>query len=176
MIMEQLILVDSNDKEIGHDSRENCHYVKPKLHRAFSVFLFNDNGEMLITKRSRLKKTWPLHWSNACCSHPKMGEDCEAAATRRIKEELDISVPLKFLFKFEYKAQYDKEWGEHEMDWVFVGKHDESINSNKDEIDNWKFVGVEELRKDMQKNPQNYTPWFKIVAERVIEYVENNGL
>ncbi len=171
---DQLILVDSSDKEIGYEEKEKCHYGRPKLHRAFSIFLFNNRGEMLITKRSNKKKTWPLHWSNACCSHPRKGEDTGAAASRRIKEELGISVPLNFLFKFEYDAQYDKEWGEHELDWVFVGKYSGTIKPNKDEIDDWKFVSANELLKDMEKNPGIYTPWFKMVAEKVIRQSDSS--
>lgn len=169
---DQLILVDSDDKELGYDSKENCHRMKPKLHRAFSVFIFNDKGEMLITKRSENKKTWPLHWSNAVCSHPRKGEECEAAAKRRIKEELGISVPLKFLFKFEYSAQYDEEWGEHELDWVFIGSYNDSVIPNTDEVEDWKFVDIEELRKDMQINPSRYTPWFMLCIDKVIEHMK----
>jgi isopentenyl-diphosphate delta-isomerase len=170
---EEIILVDSKDNEIGYEEKEKCHYGKTKLHRAFSIFLFNDKGEMLIIKRSKQKKTWPLHWSNAVCSHPRKGEETKAAAERRLQEELGISVPLTYLFKFEYKAQYDKEWGEHEMDWVFVGKHNSTIRPNKDEVDEWKFIDVKKLRDDIRKNPQKYTPWFKTALEKVIASIKN---
>ncbi len=166
--MEQIILVDSGDREIGYEEKEKCH-SHPKLHRAFSVFLFNDAGEMLVTQRSSAKKTWPLFWSNACCSHPRKGESCEAAAKRRVKEELGIDCAPEFLFKFEYSAQYDDTWGEHELDWVFSGKHDGPVNPDETEINDWKFVDVQELREDVRKNPDRYTPWFKLALERVLE-------
>jgi isopentenyl-diphosphate delta-isomerase len=167
---DTLILVDKDDKEIGYETKENCHYIKPKLHRAFSVFLFNSNGEMLITKRSGKKKTWPGFWSNSCCSHPRKGEEVKDAVSRRIKEELGISVPLSYLFKFEYSAQYDREWGEHELDHVFVGEYSGKVTPNKDEISDWKFIPVDDLLKDMRKNPDSYTPWFRMSVERVLEH------
>lgn len=170
---EELILVNSNDREIGYEEKEKCHYGRPKLHRAFSVFIFNDKGEMLMTKRSRMKKTWPLHWSNACCSHPRKGETVEKAAARRVKEELGISAPLTFLFKFEYSAQYNKEWGEHELDHVFAGRYAGTIRPNHDEVDDIKFVSTEKLREDIEKNPEKYTPWFKLALDRVIEHTKD---
>ncbi|MBI4019610.1 MAG: isopentenyl-diphosphate delta-isomerase [Candidatus Aenigmarchaeota archaeon] len=166
---DTLILVDENDNEIGNDSKINCHYREPKLHRAFSVFIFNGNGDMLITQRSESKKTWPLHWSNACCSHPRKGEITDVAALRRTKEELGISCALKFLFKFQYAARYSEEWGEKELDWVYIGMHEGPINPDPGEIAGWKFISVQKLQNDIKKNADNYTPWFKLCAEKVIE-------
>jgi len=169
MESETLIIVDDKDNEIGNDSKTNCHYREPKLHRALSVFVFNAAGDMLITQRSAAKKTWPLHWSNACCSHPRKGEVTDAAAARRTKEELGISCSLKFLFKFQYAARYSNEWGEKELDWVYAGRHDGPIKPDPGEITAWKFVSARDLKNDMKKNPGNYTPWFKLCAEKVIE-------
>ncbi len=166
--METLILVDSSDKEIGYEEKEKCH-SPPKLHRAFSVFILNSSNEMLITQRSSAKKTWPLFWSNACCSHPGKGESCEAAAKRRVKEELGIECEPRFLFKFEYSAKYDNKWGEHELDWVFIGKHNGPIKPDKNEISGWKFVGVQELKEDVKKSPGKYTPWFTMALEKVLD-------
>lgn len=169
MEKENVILVDSNDKEIGYAEKYSCHKHPTKLHRAFSVFIFNAKNQMLITKRNSDKKTWPGLWSNACCSHPRKGEKTEDGAKRRAKEELGISVLLSYLFKFEYSASYDKTWGENEVDHVFVGKFDGKIVPNKGEIEDWKFADVEELKNDIKKNPDKYTPWFKICLDRVIE-------
>jgi len=169
MEREQLILVDHDDMEIGTETKEKCHYKQPILHRALSVFIFNDSGQMLVTKRSSKKKTWPGFWSNSCCSHPRKGEETEKAAQRRIREELGIDVPLTYLFKFEYSAQFNEDWGENELDWVFIGKHNGPFRHNRDEIDEWQFVDVEELKRDVKKHPNRYTPWFKLCFERVLE-------
>lgn len=165
--MEMLILVDRNDKEIGHEEKEKCHYGRPKLHRAFSVVIFNSDGKMLIHKRSRLKKTWPGFWTNACCSHPRKGEKVLEAAKRRLKEELGFSCKLKFLFRFEYDAVYDDKWGEHEMDHVFEGHYDGPIKPDKSEIEDMKFVDIRYLKKDMKKQPGKYTPWFMIAFNKM---------
>ena len=168
--MEQVILVDSNDQELGLEEKFTCHKHPAKLHRAFSIFIFNEKGQLLITKRNKEKKTWPGFWSNAVCSHPRKGEHPEHAADRRLMEELGIKSELKYLFKFIYSANFDGEWGEHELDWVFVGKTGNNLTPNKSEIDDWKFVDVKELEKDIKKNPDNYTPWFKIALPRVLKH------
>mgnify|MGYP001578963936 CR=1 FL=1 len=166
-----LILVDKMDNEIGYDEKEKCHKGDLKLHRSFSVFIFNSDGKLLIQKRSRSKNTWPGFWSNTCCSHPYKGESAEAAARRRLKEELGFSCPLNFLFKFEYEAKYNSVWGEHEMDWVFSGYYDGNIKPNKDEIEEIKFVDVNWLKKDIKANPGKYTPWLKICFENVLDRI-----
>jgi len=167
--MESLILVDKNDKEIGHIGKVEAHRGSLPLHRAFSIFIFNSRGEMLIQKRGSKKNTWPGFWANACCSHPRVGEKIEDAVKRRLKEELGFSCPLKFLFKFEYKAQYDNVWGEHELDSVFIGRYDGAVKPNKEEIMEWKFIGVDELKLDVKRNPGKYGPWFKLCYERVLK-------
>ena len=168
---EMLILVDSQDREIGSDTKEACHRLEPRLHRAFSVILFDKEGRMLLTRRSNLKDTWPLFWSNACCSHPKPGETTEQAALRRLEEELGITTEVRFLFSFEYRALYDSQWGEHELDHVFLGRYDGPVDPNKDEVEAWKYVDPESLREDIRKNPDIYTPWFKLILERMEEGV-----
>lgn len=168
--MEMLILVDKNDKETGYEEKEKCHAHPAKLHRAFSIFIFNRKGQMLIHKRSRLKKTWPGFWTNACCSHPRKGESVHAAAKRRLKEELGFSCSLKEAFSFVYKASYDKKWGESEFDHVFMGKYDGAIKPDKTEIDEWKFVDTEWLKKDVRESPEKYTPWFKSGFRRALKH------
>ncbi len=171
--MEQVILVDSNDKVLGYEEKFKCHHNPVKLHRAISVVIFNDKKEMLITKRSRVKKTWPGFWTNACCSHPlhigEKNETHEHAAKRRVSEELGISIEPKFLFKFQYDAQYDREWGETELGWVFAARHNGALKPNKEEVEGWKYINTEKLKKDIKKNPEKYTPWFKIGLPKVLE-------
>ncbi|MBI2971351.1 MAG: isopentenyl-diphosphate Delta-isomerase [Candidatus Aenigmarchaeota archaeon] len=166
--MERIILVDDNDDELGYEGKEQCHRGKGMLHRAFSVFIF-DGDKMLITQRSGKKKTWPLYWSNACCSHPRKGEDTAAAAHRRLQEELGFSCSLRFLFKFQYNATYDSEWGEHEVDWVFIGTYGGHVKPDPQEIKDYQYVDVATLEKDVEKHPDSYTPWFKLILEKVLE-------
>jgi len=165
---DQLILVDSADNEIGHETVTACHYRQPQLHRAFSVFAFNDAGEMLITQRSSKKRTWPLFWSNACCSHPRKGEDSETGAGDRLIMELGIRASVQFLFKFEYRAQYNNDWGEHELDWVFLSRCDRPGNVNTDEISDWQFIKIADLTSQVRSNPGKFTPWFRICLDRVL--------
>jgi isopentenyl-diphosphate delta-isomerase len=167
--MEMLILVDEKDNEIGYEEKEPCHRWPAKLHRAFSIFVFDSSGRMFIHKRASNKKTWPNFWTNACCSHPRKGEKLEDAVKRRLKEELGFTCPLKEIFSFVYSAKFDNAVGENEFDHVFVGTYDGQISPDKTEIAEWKFVTVSELKKDIEQNPQKYTPWFKTAYERVIK-------
>ena len=168
---DTMILVDSKDKEIGYEEKEPCHIWPAKLHRAFSVFIINSKGEMLVHKRAAGKKTWPGFWTNSCCSHPRKGEATAIAAARRLKEELGIVCQLKHLFTFEYSARFDDKWGENEVDHVFLGSYDGLVKADKNEIAEWKFVPIAELKNDMAKHPEKYTPWFKIALERVLKNV-----
>ena len=167
-----MILVDSDDNEVGYEAKERCHIWPAKLHRAFSIFIMNGKGEMLVHRRALGKKTWPGFWTNACCSHPRKGEATDAAAARRLKEELGFVCPLKHLFTFEYSARYDDKWGENEVDHVFLGHYDGPVRPDADEIAEWKFVPIKELREDVAARPGLYTPWFKIALERVLENAE----
>src|SRR5687767_2621269 len=165
---DQLILVDSSDNEIGYADVTECHYGTPRLHRAFSVFVFNDAGEMLITQRSGKKNTWPLFWSNACCSHPRKGQDSATAATARLLTELGITASVDLLFKFEYRAQYDDNWGEYELDWVFLSHSNGPGNVNPDEVKDWEFIRIDNLREQVRSNPGKFTPWFRLSLDRVL--------
>lgn len=169
-----LILVDKNDKEIGYEEKEDCHFIPAKLHRAFSLFIFNKSGQILIQKRGNLKKTWPGFWTNACCSHPEKDESLEEATKRRLREELGFTCGLKHLFSFHYKAHYDKKYGENEIDHVFLGTYDGKVKPNKDEIEDWKFITIEKLREDIKNHPETYTPWFKKALPKVIDYIQQH--
>ena len=167
--MEQVILVDEADNELGYEEKHECHKIPVKLHRAFSIFILNHNGQLLITRRAETKYHWGGFWSNACCSHPRKDEPIELAARRRLEEELRFSCNLKFLFKFIYKADFDGVWGEHELDHVFIGHYKGTVSPDAEEVDEFKWVGAEELQKDMKEHPDKYTPWFKIMLPRVLE-------
>jgi isopentenyl-diphosphate Delta-isomerase len=169
--MDTLILVDSGDNAIGYDEKESCHLLPARLHRAFSIFIVNSKGEMLIHKRSSLKKTWPGFWTNACCSHPRKGETLEEATKKRLLFEMGFTCLLEYLFRFEYKADYDEIYGENEVDHVFFGLYNGPMNPNRDEVDEWKFIGLPELLEDVETNGARYTPWFKIALPTVINYI-----
>lgn len=169
--MEEVILVDSEDNELGLKEKSETHRNPVPLHRAFSVFIMNEKDHLLITKRSQHKKTWPGFWSNTCCSHPRANEPAELGAQRRVEEELGFTCDLDFLFKFEYSAQFDKEWGENELDHVFVGYYSGVLKVNEEEIDEIKWIDLDELRFDMEKNHGKYTPWFKLCFRRFLYHI-----
>ncbi len=168
---ERLIILDPLDNIIGYETKAECHKGKGILHRAFSIFIFNSKGELLIQERSSLKPLWPLYWSNSVCSHPREGEEDLDAAHRRLKEEINIDTPLTFLFKFQYSATYKKNGNEigseNELCSVYRGVSDAPISANPDEIANWKYVNIYDLTKDIANNPEHYTPWFKMEWERI---------
>ena len=165
---EELILVDQNDNDIGFLSKSACHAGEGVLHRAFSVILFNINGELLLQKRSALKKLWPMYWSNSCCSHPRSGEIIEDAVQRRLKEELGVCLPLEFIYKFSYQANYENLGSENELCSVYLGRIDKKITINTEEIADYKYINHEVLTQDMKFSPEQYTPWFKMEWERLL--------
>jgi isopentenyl-diphosphate delta-isomerase len=164
---ELLILVNENDEQVGFKDKADCHRDGGVLHRAFSIFVFNDQGHLLIQKRSEQKTLWPLYWSNSCCSHPRKGERIEIAALRRLREELGINADLKFLFKFQYQASYGDVGAEHELCSVFIGKSNGPIYTNDNEIAEWQFVEISRLEEWFSESPNSYTPWFKTEWERI---------
>ncbi|KHO47595.1 MAG: isopentenyl-diphosphate delta-isomerase 2 [archaeon GW2011_AR5] len=169
--MEEVILVDSEDNELGLKEKMETHRNPVPLHRAFSVFILNDKDQLLITKRNGSKKTWPGFWSNSCCSHPRNGEPAELAGQRRLEEELGFTCELTFLFKFEYSAVFDRDWGENELDHVLVGYYSGDVKPNEEEVEEIKWIDLDELRNDMEKNPGKYTPWFKLCFRRFLYHI-----
>lgn len=164
---EKLILVDDEDNEIGYTSKSECHDGEGILHRAFSIFIFNDQRELLIQKRSDDKRLWPQFWSNSCCSHPRKGERIESAALRRMQEELGIRTDLKFIYKFKYHARYEDVGSENELCSVYIGYCKDEPNVNKTEISDWKYVPLGEVSAELSSNPDLYSPWFKMEWERI---------
>jgi len=164
---EKLILVDENDNEIGNLSKDECHDGRGQLHRAFSLFIFNDDGEVLLQQRSEQKRLWPLYWSNACCSHPRRGEDMKTAINRRLQQELGLASELRFLFKFIYHAQYDQTGSEHELCWVYLGRSTDAVIHNANEVADWRFVSVDALDRELADEPEKFTPWMKLEWQRI---------
>lgn len=168
--MEYVVLVDREDNEVGLEEKCAAHSYPAKLHRAFSVFILNDRGQLLLQKRNRKKKTWPGFWSNSCCSHPRPNEPIGAAAQRRLHEELGFSCELEFLFKFHYTARFDQDWGENEVDHIFLGYHNGAISPNAKEVAEVAFMDLDELRASMDAERDKYTPWLKICFQRFLDY------
>jgi isopentenyl-diphosphate delta-isomerase len=157
---ELLILVDLDDNDAGYLSKALCHDGDGVLHRAFSVFLFNEAGELLLQQRAETKRLWPGFWSNSCCSHPRKGESLDIATARRLQDELNIAAKLEFAYKFSYQAKYGQAGSEHELCSVFLGKLTNDARANATEIDALRFVSVAELESEFEERPQIFTPWF----------------
>jgi isopentenyl-diphosphate delta-isomerase len=164
---ELLILVDEQDQIIGFKDKLSCHLGSGVLHRAFSIFIFNDEGKLLMQQRSDLKSLWPLFWSNSCCSHPRKGEKMGNAATRRLYEELGIRTDLKFIYKFMYQVPFKDAGSENEYCSVFIGKSNQPANYNINEIAALKYLDPEELDSIIDNNPQELTPWFQLEWEQI---------
>ncbi len=165
---DTLILVDAADQGVGYMSKALCHAGQGVLHRAFSLLIFNERGELLIQQRSASKRLWPLYWSNSCCSHPRGAETMEAATQRRLFEELGLSCSLRFLFKFQYQAQFDATGAEHELCSVFIGRSTQPPRINPAEINDWRWIGPETLVSEISgAGSRTFTPWFMLEWARV---------
>ena len=168
MKKETLFLVDKNDKIIGFEEKEKCHQGKGLLHRGVFVLIFNFKNQFLLTQRSRYKPLWPLIFDGACASHPRYPKESYLeCAKRRIKEELGISSPLKYLFKLQYQARYKNLGSEKEICAVFMGVYNGKIKPNKKEVADYKWIDFEKLKKEIKKNPEKFTPWLKKTLERL---------
>ena len=165
---EALILVDEADREVGHLSKTKCHDGQGVLHRAFSLLIFNGEGELLIQQRAAAKRLWPLYWSNSCCSHPRRFESMETAIHRRLLEELGLRCPLQFLFKFQYQAQFETEGSEAELCSVFIGRSHDAVRTDPNEIQAWRWIRPEALETEMSgQGAERFTPWFKLEWARI---------
>jgi isopentenyl-diphosphate delta-isomerase len=161
--MENVILVNEHDNEIGIMEKMEAHR-SGLLHRAFSILLFNNEGEILLQKRSLKKYHSGGLWTNTCCSHPLPGEAMEHATIRKLKQEMGIDVRTEFAYKFIYKAVLEKGLTEHECDYVFTGIYNGTPIINEEEVEDWKYMNIISLRKDMLQNPHNYTSWFQLIV------------
>jgi len=162
MIEEQVILVNEKDEQIGTMPKLEAH-EKAVLHRAFSVFILNDAGELLLQQRAASKYHSPMLWTNTCCSHQREGESNIEAGKRRMQEEMGFVTELKEVFSFIYRAPFDNGLTEHELDHVMVGVYNEDPEINLDEVDDFKWMTLETVKTDMKTHPEMYTEWFKII-------------
>jgi isopentenyl-diphosphate delta-isomerase len=169
---EKVILVDQEDNPIGTMGKLEAHQ-KAVLHRAFSVFIFNKEGDLMLQQRAAHKYHSPLLWTNTCCSHQREGEDNLEAGTRRLNEEMGFSVPLKELFCFIYKAPFDNGLTEHELDHVLVGNFQGEPTINPEEVASWKWMSLDAIEADIVTQPEAYTVWFKIIFERFYTHIKS---
>jgi isopentenyl-diphosphate delta-isomerase len=167
---EEVILVDENDNPIGLETKLRAHQNGGKLHRAFSIFIFDAAGKMLLQRRTKQKYHFGGHWTNACCGHPKKGEVLLDAAHVRLRQEFGFDTKLEEMFTFLYRAS-DVKTGltEYEFDHVLCGEFNGKPRPNPDEIDDWKWIDLTALSVDLENNPERYTPWFRMAIHRVIE-------
>lgn len=164
---EPLILVDADDQVVGQLDKSSCHDGDGVLHRAFSLFIFNARGELLIQQRAASKRLWPSYWSNSCCSHPRAGEDMDGAVERRLQQELGLTTALSFVYKFEYSARYGSQGTEHELCWVYTGRTDAEPVINTTEIRDWRWIAPERLTHELRTRGDRYTPWLKLEWTRL---------
>ena len=167
--MEHVILVDHNDTQIGIMEKMAAHIV-PRLHRAFSIFIFNSKGELLLQQRALSKYHSPGLWTNTCCSHPQQGETLEDATARRLMEEMGMTCEMHEVFTFIYKAPVGLGLTEHEFDHVWFGQSDTEPIINTEEVASWKYMSLDDIAHDMKVHPECYTEWFKISFDQIMKH------
>jgi isopentenyl-diphosphate Delta-isomerase len=172
---EKVILVNELDEPIGLMPKLEAHQ-KAMLHRAFSVFVLNDKKEIMLQQRAQHKYHSPLLWTNTCCSHQREGETNIEAGTRRLFEEMGFKTEIKELFHFIYKAPFDNGLTEHELDHVMIGYYNDTPKINPDEVEDWKWMNIEEVKNDMVLHPEMYTVWFKIIFDEFYHFLEDHTI
>ena len=166
---EPLILVDASDREIGYLDKTACHDGGGVLHRAFSLFIFNPAGELLLQRRASSKRLWPSFWSNSCCSHPRLGEAMDEAVQRRMGQEIGLQTPVSFVYKFEYQARFGTLGTEHELCSVYIGQTSQEPTINTTEIDEWRWISAIDLDAELAASQDRFTPWFQMEWQRLRE-------
>ena len=166
--MDEVILVDERDVPLGRMEKMEAHR-RALLHRAFSVFVFSSRGEMLLQRRAMDKYHSAGLWTNACCSHPRPGEDTAKAAGRRLYEELGFTMPLEKAFEFTYRSEFDNGLTEYEFDHVYTGVYDGDVYSNPAEVSEHIWLRPEEIRRRLEEAPQQWTSWFRLAFPMVCE-------
>jgi len=170
MNIEKVVLVDEKDTSIGEMEKMEAH-KKAVLHRAFSVFVFNDKDELMLQQRALSKYHSPGLWTNTCCSHPRPGEELLNAGHRRLLEEMGFDCEIEKIFDFIYKAKLDKGLTEHEFDHVLFGRYEDAPKINPEEVESWKWMAMDEIAEDMKSHPEKYTVWFRIAFDRVFGFL-----
>lgn len=169
-MVDLVILVDENDRETGTMEKMEAH-MKGLLHRAFSVFIINSQGKLLLQKRASGKYHSPGLWTNTCCSHPRPGESVTDAAIRRMSEEMGITGSVKHTFSFTYRAEFDNGLVEHEFDHVLIGVIDDEPIPDTNEVDGFEYLDPDFISEDIETNPDKYTVWFRIAFPKVKDHL-----
>ncbi|MGK0387248.1 MAG: isopentenyl-diphosphate delta-isomerase [Patiriisocius sp.] len=170
MVEEHVILVNEKDEQIGLMPKMEAH-EKAVLHRAFSVFILNDDNELMLQQRALHKYHSPGLWTNTCCSHQRDGESNIDAGTRRLQEEMGFNAVLKETTSFIYKAPFDNGLTEHELDHIMIGNYNDYPVINEDEVAAWKWMPLEDVKTDIEENPDQYTVWFKIIFQKFYQHI-----
>jgi len=173
--MELVVLVNKNDNPIGTMEKMEAH-EKGILHRAFSVFIFNKDGELMLQQRAMSKYHSPGLWTNTCCSHPRKGEKTIDAAHRRMNEEMGFDCDFKEAFDFIYKSDVGQGLIEHELDHVFIGISNKQPETNHEEVHDWTYMPMDIIKAEMKSNPEKYTVWFRIAFDEVMSHFETSGI
>jgi len=169
---EEVILVDTSDNPIGTMPKMEAH-EKAALHRAFSVFIINKEGQLMLQQRALHKYHSPGLWTNTCCSHQRLGETNLEAGARRLQEEMGFETPLEELFSFIYKAPFDNGLTEHELDHILLGYYDAVPEINEEEVASWKWMDLEQVAEEKKTKPENYSVWFKIIFDRFYKHIKS---
>jgi isopentenyl-diphosphate delta-isomerase len=172
---QEVILVNEQNEAIGKMEKMEAHR-KAQLHRAFSVFIFNSKGEMLLHQRALNKYHSGGLWTNACCSHPSPGEETLVAASRRLKEEMGFNTNLREAFHFIYKAGFENGLTEYEFDHVYIGVYDGPVKANADEVKDYCFKPMDAIDTSLITHPQKYTPWFRIAFPKLEAYMQTHPI
>jgi len=173
--MTDVIVVDQKDNPIGTEEKLKAH-LDGKLHRAFSIFIFNSKGELMLQKRAKGKYHSGGLWTNTCCSHPKPNQDIQKEAQNRLKEEMDLECNLQEVFSLPYEAKVISQQGdliEREFDHIFIGFLDGEPKMNPQEAEDWKWTGIDDLKKDMKESPDKYTPWLHLILDKALQAKSN---
>lgn len=169
--MNEIILVDTDDNEVGTMDKMSAHR-QGLLHRAFSVFVFNSRGELLLQQRANEKYHSGGLWSNTCCSHPGKGEETAVAVTRRLREEMGMQCNTDFKFSFIYKIRFENELTEHELDHVYFGISDELPKPDPEEVGDWKYISLSKLEEEINKHPERFSAWLRICMPEVMRHLK----
>lgn len=168
----QVILVDEQDREMGTEEKLKVHQRGAQLHRAFSIFIFNSKGELMLQQRALHKYHSGGLWTNTCCSHQRPGEATLEAAHRRLQEEMGFDTELREIFSFVYQVELDQGLTEHEFDHVLIGYYENEPEINAGEVEAWHWIAMDDLLSDIKNHPENYTEWFKIILKESLEKLQ----
>ena len=173
--MPKLVVVSEKGEVIGSEDKLKCHLGQGILHKAFAVFVFNSQNQLLISRRGEEKMLWPLFWENSCSSYPYLGEDLIVAAEKRLRKELGFTCKLKYVTKFHYQAFYEEVGAENEVCSILMGRYDGQITPNSKEVVEWKWIGLDDLQTEIEKSPEQYAPWLVVGLKKLLPIINRTN-